>query len=508
MKFFYSCCRIFVGVLFIISGLIKANDPLGFSYKMEEYFVVFKLQDSVAQTTYEMRDLTADEVAAVLAGTSDLKPTDYNGVPIDTSKEGVENEFMYVKEAKTFMTAQERDHWFNDFCDFMHDKALELSIFVCLLEIVLGALLLAGYWMKLTSVFLFLLILFFGFLTFYSAYYNKVTDCGCFGDALKFTPWQSFIKDLVLGIFVIPLLIDAFITKRIDGRKFDTTEKVVSAVSVIFAFILSLTVFKWYFPGVFILVLVVLRAGIHVLIKNELFKKITFKVATVAITLWFTLYCLNHLPIKDYRPWAIGNVIPQKMVGEPEWADVYMVYKNKKTGEKKEYLAITNTDGKPKNDFSWMTEQFVAENDFVEQRKQINKEAVEAPIHDFTLDNAETGEAYAQTFIYKPGYKFMLVAYDINKTNREVQPKVNEFAAACQGAGIEFIGATSSRDSIEAFRHSYQNAFPYYLNDATSLKTIIRSNPGLVMIKDTVVAGMWHYNDFPKFEEVKKNLMK
>jgi hypothetical protein len=155
-----------------------------------------------------------------------------------------------------------------------------------------------------------------------------------------------------------------------------------------------------------------------------------------------------------------------------------------------------------------MAGNFSEENEFVDQKKKINKPAVEAPIHDFTLDNKETGEAYAEAFIFKPGYKFMLVCYDLGKTNTEVQPKVNEFAAACQAAGIEFIGATGSSDKVEEFRHTNQNAFPYYINDPTSLKTIIRSNPGLVMIKDTMVVDMWHYNDFPKFEDVKQNLMK
>lgn len=506
MKYFFAFCRIFVGVLFIISGMIKANDPMGFSYKMEEYFTVFKLNDSIPNTTYEMRDLTPEEISAAIAGTSTLKVTDYAGNPIDFSKPGVENEFMYTQEAKTIMVSQERDHWLNDFYDFMHDHALALSIFVCLLEIVLGALLLSGYYVKTTSVLLFLLILFFGVLTFYSAWFDKVTDCGCFGDALKLTPWQSFWKDAILGIFVLPILFDAFVTKLTNGKVFDTTEKIVVGLSIILGFILSAVVFKWYLPGVFILILMGARVAIHFALKSENFKKISFTVITLALSSWFTAYCYSHLPIKDYRPWAKGNIIPQKMISEPEWADISYIYKNKKTGESKEYLAVENSNGTVVNHFDWMTEQFLAENEFVDQKKKVNKPFKEAPIHDFTLDNKETGDAYAQTFIYKPGYKFMLVAYDISKTNTEVQPKVNEFAAACQQAGIEFIGTTSSADKIEEFRHSYQNAFPYYINDMTSLKTIIRSNPGLVMIKDTVVVDMWHYNDFPKFEEVKATM--
>lgn len=506
MKYFLSFCRIFVGTLFIISGMIKANDPMGFSYKMEEYFTVFKLTDSIPDTTYTMRDLTTDEVAAVLAGKSTLKPTDYAGNPIDLTAPGVENEFMYTQEATVNMIAKERKgHWFNEFCDFMHDQALALSIFVCVFEILLGALLIAGYYMRATSILLFLMIVFFGFLTFYSAWFNKVTDCGCFGDALKLTPWQSFWKDVILGVFVLPVL---FFAKRIDGKEFDSNEKVVTGLSVLVGFVASIGVFQWYFPGVFILVLMAARAGFHYAIKKENVRKISFAVLTLLLSAGFTTYCLFHLPMKDYRPWAIGNSIPQKMIGEPEYADVYMIYKNVNTGEVKEYLAVKNTDGNPKNDFSWMTEQFLAENEFVNQRKEVNKPAVEAPVHDFDLSHPETGEPYAETFIHKPGYKFMLVCYDLNKTNRSVMPAVNAFAAACEKEGIEFIGATSSAKEVEEFRHQQQNAFPYYINDATSLKTIIRSNPGLVLMKDTVVTGMWHYHDFPKFEDVKEEYLK
>lgn len=484
--------------------MIKANDPLGFSYKMEEYFTVFKVTDSIPDTTYAMRDLTADEVAAVMAGKSDIKPTDYAGNPMDLTVAGVENEFMYTQEATVTMKSEERkDYWFNGFCDFMHGKALELSIFTCILEILLGVLLLAGYYRRFTSIMLFLMVVFFGFLTLYSAVYDKVTDCGCFGDALKFTPWQSFYKDLVVGIFVVPILIFA---KRFDGKTFDTTEKVVTGLSVLVGFVASITVFKWYLPGVFILILMLARVAVHYALKSDRFKKIALTLITLILSVWFTMYCYNHLPVKDYRPWAKGNIIPQKMIGEPEFADVYMIYKNINTGEVKEYLAVKNKDGNPVNDFSWMTEQFLAENEFVNQRKQVNKPFVEAPIHDFTLDNRETGEPYAETFIFKPGYKFMLVSYDLAKTNTDVMPRVNAFAAACEKEGIEFIGATASSDKVEDFRHQYQNSFPYYINDATSLKTIIRSNPGLVMIKDTVVAGLWHYNDFPTFEEVKSQM--
>lgn len=122
--------RLFVGILFIFSGLIKANDPLGFGYKLQEYFEVFH-------------------------------------------------------------------------CTFLNDYAVAVAILLCSLEMVLGMLLLLGFWAKKISWGLLLLILFFTFLTFYSAFFKVVTSCGCFGDAIPLSPWQSFSKDLVLLLFII-----------------------------------------------------------------------------------------------------------------------------------------------------------------------------------------------------------------------------------------------------------------------------------------------------------------
>ncbi|NDG53028.1 MAG: DoxX family protein, partial [Flavobacteriia bacterium] len=123
--------RVLVGSLFIVSGLIKANDSIGFSYKLEEYFA-----------------------------------SDVLNIP------------------------------------FLEPWALQLAILICVVEIVLGVAVLVGSKINLVSWFLLLMIIFFTFLTFYSAYFDKVTDCGCFGDALKFTPWQSFTKDVILFFFI------------------------------------------------------------------------------------------------------------------------------------------------------------------------------------------------------------------------------------------------------------------------------------------------------------------
>ena len=149
MKIIYTLSRYLVGVLFIFSGLIKINDPVGTQIKLEEYFEVFS---------------------------SDFTPLFEYLVPL----------------------------------------ALFLSVILCTLEVIIGIALILNYRMKITSSILLSLIVFFTFLTFYSAYFNKVTDCGCFGDAIKLTPWESFTKDIILLLFS---LIIFFLTNKFKQEK-------------------------------------------------------------------------------------------------------------------------------------------------------------------------------------------------------------------------------------------------------------------------------------------------
>lgn len=506
MRKFLSPFRIIVGTIFIISGLIKANDPMGFSYKMEEYFTVFKSMDSVKETHTEIRDMTQEEIDAVFAGMSSMQPVDYSGSPVDLTAEGARDEFMYVKEEITTYRAVEAESLWNSFCDYMYRNALALSIIVCVLEIFLGLCVLAGVFTGPAAILLLGMIIFFSALTFYSAYFDKVTDCGCFGDALKLTPWQSFTKDMVLLVLILPLVL---FYKRWKGNDFDLTEKIVSGGSIVLGILLSLLVFDWQLPAIFIIVAMLLRTAVGLFGKKAVMLSILAVYVPTALSLAFSLHCYNHMPVKDYRPWAVGNSVPAKMVGTPEYADVYMIYKDKQTGEESEHLAIKTDDkGNISNSWDWMDSTFLATHDFVDQRKVIVKKGEIAPIHDFTLNDPETGEEYAETFIFKPGYKFMVVAYDLDKTNLAVQPRLNELALAIQKDGMEIIGATASGDKVPAFVQANHTPFPYYTNDATSLKTIIRSNPGLVLLKDTIVAGQWHYNDLPDYQELKEDVLK
>ena len=370
MKIIAQISRIIVGVLFVLSGFIKANDALGFSYKLDEYFEVFNMP--------------------------------------------------WLKFA-----------------------SLSLAIVICAFEIGLGIALLLGAKMRLTSWLSLLMTIFFTFLTFYSWKYDVVKDCGCFGDALHLEPFQSFMKDIILLVLITPIFIKRNEIKPLLGET-------ASTWGAYLGFIASFS---------------------------------------------FSVYCYMHLPVIDFRPYAIGKNISEGMKLPPNAVkdSVVMVF-------------IYEKDGK---NVELSTEQLSSIDDsykFVDRKDKVIREGDKPHIHDFTISAAD-GSSITDDVLAQPNI-FLLVAHDINKSDEGVQSQVNDFVALCQKAGVEFIGLTSSAPKeVDDFRHKHNSTFDYYYTDGTTLKTIIRSNPGLVLLQNGTVKGLWHYNDFPTFDEVNKKFL-
>ncbi|HEY0029501.1 MAG TPA: hypothetical protein VGC65_01990, partial [Bacteroidia bacterium] len=225
-------------------------------------------------------------------------------------------------------------------------------------------------------------------------------------------------------------------------------------------------------------------------IVGQRFENALMIIALLAATA-FPLYTYNYLPVKDYRAYKIGTNLYEAM--HPQLKYYYML-KNKKSGEQKEF------DAWPPN---WDTEW-----DYVTSRTEAIIEGID-PIIGFSMQN-QYGEDYADEFLQKEGYKFILVEYDLKKANKSVQGKINDFAAMCASNNIEFVGLTTS-DSIlrTEFIKEHNITYPFYVcPDDVPLKTMIRSNPGLVMLKGAVVIDMWHYNSFPVFDELKEKYFK
>ena len=151
---------------------------------------------------------------------------------------------------------------------------------------------------------------------------------------------------------------------------------------------------------------------------------------------------------------------------------------------------------------------WVANWQFVEQKKKVIREYKKAPISDFIIHDADNNDL-TETYIGNPNYQFLLFAYDLTETSRKNYPKINAFAERAEKDGYSFIGLTAAPFSyIDEFRHDVQATHQYYLVDEIALKTAIRSNPGLILIKNGVVLGKWGNNDFPDYEDVKKGYLK
>jgi uncharacterized membrane protein YphA (DoxX/SURF4 family) len=364
MKYISKFSWLFVGVLFIFSGLIKINDPVGTAIKLEEYFEVFS---------------------------ADISPI--------------------FKSLEPY--------------------ALFLSIFLSAAEIVLGVALLVRWKLKSILVALLLMIVFFTFLTFYSAYFNKVTDCGCFGDAIKLTPWESFTKDIVLLVMILILLFTQQYLKPL-----------VSASS-----------------GTIITII------------------------TAALSIMVGWYAYEHLPYIDFRAYKVGNNIPALMNPSAPLRYKYIMTKDGQEQEFEQYPT----------DQSYTFKEMVA----------INPE--DGPkITDFNVWNDE-GD-YTQEVL--TGKKLLILVQSAAKANQEDFADINKLVKAAEKQGIAPMAVTSSSSQeFEQFRHEVNLAAPYYYGDGTVLKTIMRSNPGILLLQDGTVKGKWHHNDTPYIEEVQELLV-
>lgn len=316
MKGFAYIARLIVGLLFMFSGFVKMVDPVGFSYKLEEYF-----------------------------------------------GPGVLN------------------------VEFLIPFALAIAVVLVIFEFIVGVMLLLGYAKNFTRWTLLLLIVFFTFLTFYSAYFNKVTDCGCFGDAIPLDPWQSFYKDLILLVLVIFLFIKHEYIESIFTEK----------INKLAIFIISI------------------------------------------LCLGLTYQVIMHLPIIDFRPYKIGANIPEQMQAhgnkDPKIHDFFIIYEGEEITdevlEKDKVLLVSSTDMKVDNEKGW------------KRVKELTDEALEK---DYFV-----------------------------------------------------IGLTSSLDEdIEKTIKKYHLNFNFADLDATTVKTIVRSNPGVLTVEKGTITQKVHWNDIDK----------
>ncbi|MFM7218259.1 MAG: BT_3928 family protein, partial [Bacteroidota bacterium] len=324
---------------------------------------------------------------------------------------------------------------------WMSSVTLAVAIGICAFEIGLGVALLLGARMNFTAWSLLLLIVFFTFLTFWSWKFDVVKDCGCFGDFMHLKPFQSFMKDVILLVLILFIFAKRREIGPLFGERFST---VLAYLGFLASFL-------------------------------------------------FSLHCYYHLPVIDFRPYAIGKSIPEGMKLPPgaKTDSISMVFIYKKDGKELELTMDKLSD---------LDSTYT----FVDRKDKVIREGDKPPIHDFTITSADGTDITED--VLSMDRVFLLVAYDIKATDKDVQGKVNDFVALCQRDGIEFLGLTSSSPAeTEAFVTAHGNKHAYYFTDATTLKTMIRSNPGLMLLKKGTVAAMWHWFDFPSYDDVKKS---
>lgn len=377
--------RVAVGGLFIFSGFIKANDPLGFSYKLEEYFEVFKNDTGLG------------------------------------------------------------------FFEWFAHISLPLAIIICASEIILGILLLLGYKRNLTLWLLFAQIAFFTFLTFYSACYNKVTHCGCFGDFLKLKPWESFWKDVALMVLI---------TLLFAGKE---NIREIGSPMILSTLLLVGTIFSVGFP----------------------------------------IYAYRNLPPLDFRAYAPGMNIKDNMKPgadyQPAKFETRFKYENLKTHEVKDFDLKT---------YPW---QDTVNWKWVATENAEVQAAINPPkITDFTVNNFE-GVNISDSLLNNKNYSFWLVMYDIHKTedNATLIAEMNDLYKLASSEKIKVIALTSSSaKDVDEFKHKHNALYDFATVDGIVLKTMIRSNPGLMLVKDGTVIANWHHNNFPTYSDVKQKYMK
>jgi len=367
--------RILVGALFIFSGLIKANDPLGFGYKLQEYFEVFHL-------------------------------------------------------------------------NFLIPVATGMAILLCTLEIVLGALLLLGYYGKKVAWGLLLLIVFFTLLTFVSAAFKVVTSCGCFGDAIPLTPWQSFSKDLILLVLIGYIFIQ--------------------------------------------------KEYIQPLTKNTSVQNYITMLVT-AVALLFGLYTYNFLPVIDFLPYKVGAHIPSLMIIPPgEKPDEYQIMyhlKNKQTKAEKDM-----------SDKDYLKTEIWKDNNWEiigDPVKSLVKKGYEPKIKDLVISDV-SGTDYTKELIENPYYSLVFVAYNLKDVNVKAIGDLNALALnATQQFNIRSVLLTAnSATDAEAFVKKNNLFSEVFFADAVPLKSMVRANPGILLLRNGVVVNKWHFHNVPSFEQL------
>jgi len=348
----------------------------------------------------------------------------------------------FVKGIDPLGTTYKLNDYFNAFSlDWISSASLVFSMLLSALEFIIGICLIINVKIKWSSIGALAFMSIFTPLTLFIALSNPVSDCGCFGDAFIVTNWETFFKNIIL-------LAAAIITfKEKNNYKTDCTK------------------------------------------TEEYF----WLIASTIFILGVSIYSYKHLPLLDFRPYKTGVNITEAMnIPEGEATDEYrsiFKYKNIVTNEIKEFN---------ENNYPW---QDTTTWEYVDIRQEIIKEGYHPSINDFTLIHPYNGDI-SEEILNNQGYSFLLISYNINNYDNSNQENINKLAAFCQENGHVFYCVSSSlEEDLQKFTSDNNIDYEFCNMDETQLKTIIRSNPGLLLLKNGTIIKKWHNNDIPDIDE-------
>lgn len=345
----------------------------------------------------------------------------------------------FVKGIDPYGTAYKLSDYFGAFgMGIFSPMAIYFSFLLNTAEFLIGFALFAGYRIRVFSWLVLAFMAVFLPLTFFIAIFNPVADCGCFGDALIVSNWQTFWKNVVLMFLALVV-----IRYR---KKYQSPLNPFS---------------EWIGVG---------------------FVAVLFLV--------FSVYNVRNLPLMDFRPYHIGANFEQGM-RVPEGApqdeyETFFYYKNIETGKVKRF---TSENYPWEDTLHWEFESYDT---------RLLKKGYSPSITNFSLQHDEKGDV-TDEFVSNPAYSFLVVAYDLEKSDKQALQAMNQlFQLAANSDRYSFYATTASPGRVvERITDEWQLDYPFFVMDEITQKTIVRANPGVLFVSNGTIMGKWHYRNVP-----------
>ncbi|MBO4307728.1 MAG: DoxX family protein [Bacteroidales bacterium] len=340
-----------------------------------------------------------------------------------------------------------------------------LSMALITMEFLVGILLITGAFRKLTAWLLALMMLFFTATTLYDAISNKVTDCGCFGDAYKLTNWQTFWKNIILDVPTLYI----FLTRRWPRKRMLERDTLIS-------------------------------------------------LAAIAAMVIFGLYNINNEPIIDFRPWKVGNKMMDNIEEGLEPVST-VTYRNKATGEtvtmnSKDLMTRSAEDSLWFQKWEWVNSDVISP---YEIRDPKNDSVISCPINnaDGGTVNEDGKDLTYDLIAATDGPVLICTIHHLDDINRRGIRAISEMKQMAADKKIRFVilaycdvspDSEDPNGEAEAMiqRFLYSNnlmTVEYYFGDEKAIETMLRSNPGFILMQNAEVKGKWHFRNVEKIKE-------